>query len=95
MGFDENKVAWSADEIVSAKAADALYELFEEAMADGIGFDDLTAIPAAVPHILVLYSYLAEGTKVEYANKLIALGVMLLRDNEFLEAIFEDDENEG
>jgi len=94
MAFDENKVAWTLDEITTARAADALYELFDEALEDGVGFEDLTAIPAAVPHIMVLYGYLAEGTKVDYANKLIALGVMLLRDNEWLEALDEPEDDE-
>jgi hypothetical protein len=69
-----------------------LYELFEAALADGLDVSDLMAIPAAIPHVMSLYSYLADGSKAEYAQRLIALGVMLLRDNEWLEAL--DDEEE-
>jgi hypothetical protein len=90
MGFDEDKVAWSLEEVASAKSADALYELFEAALADGLDFSDLAAIPAAVPHVMGLYGYLADGTKTEYATKLIALGVMLLRDNEWLDVLDEE-----
>jgi len=92
MAFDETKVAWSVEEVASAKSADALYELFEGALADGLDMSDLMAIPTAVPHVMALYSYLADGTKAEYAKKFISLGIMMLRDNEWLEALDDDGE---
>jgi hypothetical protein len=92
MSFDPNKVAWDPAETASAQSADALYELFEAALADGLDLNDLMSIPAAIPHVMALYAYLADGTKSEYATKLIALGVMLLRDNEWLDALDDDGE---
>jgi hypothetical protein len=87
MSFDESKVQFSAEELAIGGAADSLYELFADAMDDGFDLSDLAAIPAAVPHIMAMYGWLAEGTKAEYAKKLIALGVMLLRDNEWLDGL--------
>jgi len=85
MAFDPSKVAFTADENNAARAADEIYEAVAEAVADGVQLKDLAVIPGAVPHILTLYAYLADGTKADYAKKLVALGVQLLRDNEWLD----------
>lgn len=84
MAFDREKAQFNQEELDMAQAADFLYETFRTALEDGLDFQDLSVIPAAVPQIMALYGYLAGGTKAEYATKLIALGVALLRDNEFL-----------
>lgn len=84
MAFDESKVQFNPDELAAAEAADALYEMFNAALADGADLSDLTLLPAAMPHIVSLYGFLAGGTKAEYAEKLLAIAVALIRDNEFL-----------
>lgn len=85
MGFDETKAQFNDEELDMAEHADAIYETVAEAVADGFDLSDLTVIPAAIPHVLALYGYLADGTKADYAKKLIALGVCLLRDNEWID----------
>lgn len=90
MGFDEGKVQFNAEELDAASAADALYEMFADALVDGLDVSDLAVIPAAMPKVVALYRFLAEGSKAEYASKLIALGVMLERDNEWLDS-FDDE----
>lgn len=91
MSFDESKVQFDGAEMDAARAADNLYELFAEAMDDGFDMSDLAAIPAAMPHVMALYGFLAEGSKAEYAKKLIALGVMLERDNDWLDGAWENE----
>ncbi len=91
MGFDESKVQFNTEEMDAARDADNLYELFADALADGLDLSDLAVIPAAMPSVVALYRYLAEGTKAEYADKLIALGVMLVRDNDFLDGLDDDE----
>jgi len=87
MAFDPNKVQFSVEELDAARNADSIYETIHEAVADGLEFSDLAAIPAVVPYVLNLYKYLAGGSKVDYAKKIIALGVSLLRDNEWLDEL--------
>ena len=87
MGFDEAKVQFNDVELDMAEHADAIYETVAEAVEDGLDLSDLAVIPAAIPHVLALYGYLADGTKADYAKKLIALGVCLLRDNDFLDKL--------
>lgn len=87
MSFDEKKVQFTAEELDAARAADAIYEAVDEAIADGVQLTDLAVIPLAVPQILSLYKYLAGGSKADYAKKTIALGVALLRDNGWLDGL--------
>jgi len=90
--FDPTKVQFNQEELEAAKAADSIYETVSDAAEDGFQFEDLAAIPMAVPHMLALYRYLASGTKADYAKKLVALGVCLLRDNDWLDLIGDDEE---
>ena len=88
--FDPSRVQYTKEELDAAASADAIYETFAEALEDGAQIQDLMAIPAVVPHILALYRYLAGGTKADYAKKLSALGLALLRDNDWLDEWMED-----
>ena len=88
--FDPNKVQFNQEELDAARNADEIYEIISEALEDGLDFSDLKAIPAVVPHIMALYTYLAGGTKSDYAKKLSALGLALLRDNDWLDDWLED-----
>jgi hypothetical protein len=90
MAFDEAKVQFTAEEMAAAKAADALYDLFAQAVADGIDMSDFAVMLQAVPHIKALYGFLAEGSKADYAKKSLALGVALIRDNEVLDMLEPD-----
>jgi hypothetical protein len=77
MAFDANKVQFTADELTAAASADVIYE----SLKDGASADDLIVI---LPQVLPLFAFLKSDQPVDYATKLIALGVMLMRDNEFL-----------
>ena len=92
MSFDETKVQFTPEEMDAARSADRLYEIFYEAFSDGLDLSDIGVIPQAMPHIISLYTYYAGGTKAEYAKKLIAMGVAILRDNDFLDLLDDDDE---
>lgn len=87
MAFDEAKVRFTDEEMAAAKAADALYDLFAAAAADGIDMSDFAVMVEAIPHVKALYGFLAEGTKAEYASKSLALAVALVRDNDVLDAL--------
>jgi hypothetical protein len=90
--FDPTKAQFTQEELSAAADADAVYEIVAEAAEDGFTFGDLAAIPAVVPYLLSLYKYLASGTKADYAKKLSALALMLVRDNDWLDLPGDDDE---
>lgn len=81
MGFDPSKVEWTAGELNAAKAADAIYELLKD------GFD-MSDIVGALPHLLPLFIYLQSPNHYMFADKMVDLGVMLKRDNDWLKAGF-------
>jgi len=73
MGFDLDKVDWSAEELDAAEGLDKIYE----GLADGIDLTDVLLVTELMP----LWDFLKSATKKEYADKLLALAVLLYRDN--------------
>lgn len=86
MGFDRNKVNWNEEELQAAEAADKIYEAIQPAIADGVDNTDFMVIGAILGPVMSLFRYLAGAGKKEFARRLIAIGHMLERDNEFLGA---------
>lgn len=84
MGYDRLKVNWTDAEHSAAEAADELYEAGHEAAKDGFQTSDLAMLPGLFGPTRKLYSYLFGGDRSELAPKLIALGVMLERDNDLI-----------
>lgn len=84
MGYAANDVNWTTEEHDAARNADSLYELVHDAAADGFGVADLAALPAAFLPSQRLFSYLFGGHRGDLPRKLIGLGVMLERDNSWL-----------
>lgn len=84
MPYDPDKTKWTIDEHDAAENADRLYELIHDAAADGFQTTDLMALTAALGPSHRLYSYLFGGERGHLPQKLIALGVMLERDNSWL-----------
>ncbi|MGH7165130.1 MAG: hypothetical protein ACREIS_06355 [Nitrospiraceae bacterium] len=86
MGYDKSKVDWTEAEHGAAENADKIYETLRPALADGLQAHDTAAGLAVAKPSYELWAYLvgnAEG-KADFGRKLIALGVMLERDNRFL-----------
>lgn len=84
MGYDRAKVNWTEEEHAAAENADKVYEPVHKALEDGLDPDDaLVAIQVFKPSMAV-WSYLAAGDKAQFAKRLIALGTMLERDNDFI-----------
>lgn len=83
--YNQNKVEWTEAEHEAAQAADQMYETLAEAFKDGAQISDIAVLPALLQPGNKLYAYLATDNKMEFANKLIGLGVMLIRDNEMLQ----------
>ena len=89
MAFDESKVQFTVEELGAAKSADTIFEVVSAAFEDGIDIGDAAVIPMLIGPFTNLYGYLATGSKADYAKKLIALGVALARDNEWLDTLDE------
>lgn len=81
MSYSEVKVAFKAEEHAAAKAADQIYEEISEALADGLQPTDVVVVAGIVQPSAKLWAYLAGASKQEFASRLIAIGVMLARDN--------------
>jgi hypothetical protein len=86
MGYDASKVNWTADEHAAAENADKIYETLRPALADGFQAHDTAAGLAVARPGYEVWAYLVGSAKdkAEFARKLIALGVMLERDNHFI-----------
>ena len=82
--YDKTKVDWKDEEHQAAENADQIYEVLHPALADGVQAGDLAVVAAIFKPSMEVWKFLAGGNKAEFARKLIALGVMLERDNEFL-----------
>ena len=86
--FDPTKVQFDSKELDAAKAADDMYEVIRDQLEDGFQVADLVPIlTASVGPVATLFGYLKSDSPQEYADKLIALGVMLERDNDWLEGL--------
>ncbi len=83
--YNQNKVDWTVAEHEAAQAADQMYEALAEAFKDGAQISDIAVLPALLQPGNKLYQYLATDNKMEFANKLIGLGIMIIRDNELLQ----------
>ena len=81
MSYSEAKVAFKPAEHEAAKAADQIYELISGALADGVQGTDIAVIAGILQPSTKLWGYLASTSKEEFAKRLIAIGVMLGRDN--------------
>lgn len=86
MAYDEGKVAFSAEEHEVARAADTVYESVRTVLADGAQLTDITIAAALFQPMMKIWTHLAGGSREDLANRLIALGVMLARDNEFIKS---------
>jgi hypothetical protein len=84
MAYDESKVNWSPEEHDAAENADKVYEAVSVAVADGLNTADAAVAFQILQPSMKLWSYLAGGTKEQFASKLIDLGVMLKRDNNLI-----------
>lgn len=84
MGFDRNKANWSEEELQAAEAADKIYEAVAPAVADGVQVTDFAVVGAILAPIMALFRYLAGAGRKEFARRLIAIGVILERDNALL-----------
>lgn len=84
MGFDPNKVQFTAEELDRIGDADAIYETVAPAIADGLDWSDLGVFAGLISEVRALVQWLMTGTKLQLGYKLIALGAGLVRDNEFL-----------
>jgi len=89
MGFDRNKANWSEEELEAAEAADKIYEAVAPALADGIQPTDWTLVGAILGPVMALFRYLAGAGRKQFARRLIAIGVILERDNELLDGASE------
>ena len=84
MGFDRNKANWSEEELQAAEAADKIYEAVAPAVAEGVQITDFAVVGAILGPIMALFRYLAGAGRKQFARRLIAIRVILERDNEFL-----------
>jgi hypothetical protein len=83
--FDPNKAQFSQEDLAAGAAADVVQELLRTQLEDGFQASDLLAIlTGSVGQVMPLFAYLKSDTPQEYARKIIALGVMLERDNDWL-----------
>jgi len=87
MSFDPSKVKFTQEELDAAAAADIVFELLRDELEDGFQAADLIKIlSGSLPSVIKLFEYLKSDAALEYADKLVALGVMLARDNDWLDA---------
>ena len=84
MGFDRNKANWSEEELEAAENADKIYEVVQPAIADGVQNTDFFLIGKILGPVMALFKYLAGAGKKQFARRLIAIGVILERDNNFI-----------
>lgn len=84
MGFDRNKANWTEEELEAAEVADQIYEAVEPTLADGFQKTDFFVIGKILGPIMQLFRYLAGAGRKQFARRLIAIGVILERDNELL-----------
>ena len=93
MGYSKDRVNWTEEEHKAAEAADTLYELWKGQLSNGVGADDIAALPLSWVPASQLFQHLFSGERKDLARNLISLGVMLERDNDFLGV--DDDGNGG
>lgn len=91
MGYDRNKVNFKDEEHDAAQAADQIYEAAAAAAADGLSLDDLSVALGLLVPGKNLVAYLTGGSRADMAKRLIAVGVMLERDNDFLKDASQPD----
>lgn len=77
MAYDRSRVEFTDEEHEMAAALDIVVE----AVYDGLDMTDLLAVPAATKVLTYLG---ADGLRGETVSRLIALAVMLERDNDYL-----------
>jgi hypothetical protein len=73
MPFDLLKVEWTDEELNAAVGFDKIFE----GLADGLDIEDILLVIEAQP----LWSFLKSATKKEYADKILALAMLMYRDN--------------
>lgn len=73
MPFSLAKVDWTDDELAAAEGLDKIYE----GLADGLDIGDILLAMEAE----ALWNFLKSASKKEYAEKLVALAVLMYRDN--------------
>ena len=91
MPYDRSKVNFSDAEHDAAQAADQIYESARKAAANGLDMNDLSVALSLLVPGKNLVAYLTSGSRVDFAKRFIAVGVMLERDNEFLKEATEPD----
>lgn len=85
MPFNDTKAQFSAEELRAARTADEVFERVRDAVKDGIDLGDIMAIPEVLTRVLALLTFVAGAPdRAETARRVIALGIMLERDNWFL-----------
>ncbi len=84
MGFDRTKANWTEAELEAAEAADKIYEAVEPTLADGFQTTDFVVLGKILGPVMQLFKYLAGAGRKEFARRLIAIGVILERDNSLL-----------
>lgn len=84
MGFDRDKANWTEAELEAAEAADKIYEVVQPAVADGVQNKDFFLIGKILGPVMELFKFLAGAGRKEFARRLIAVGVILERDNSLL-----------
>ena len=84
MGFDRNKANWTEEELEAAEVADKIYEEVEPVLADGVQKSDVLVLAKILGPVMQLFRYLAGAGRKEFARRLIAIGVILERDNSLL-----------
>lgn len=82
--YDEQKVDFTPEEHDAAKTADEIYEKLHEMLENGIDLSDIAQVPGLITPSLKLYKWLMSADRAEFAGKLLALAVMLNRDNSWL-----------
>ena len=88
MGFDRNKANWSEEELTAAEAADKLYEAIQAVAGDGLQVTDLAVVGALFGPIVDLYNGLkSQSDRTDFAKRLIAIGVILERDNSLIDKL--------
>jgi len=86
VAYSREKVNWKEEEHVAAENADKIYEAIHEAVENGLGPEDLAVVGIVFKPSMAVWGYLAAGSKAQFAKRLIALGTMLERDNDFIGA---------
>ena len=84
MSFSRDKANWSEEELNAAEEADKIYEVVEPVLADGVQRTDFFVIGKILGPVMALFKYLAGAGRKEFARRLIAIGVILERDNSLL-----------